>query len=171
MLTQILLHTPSWVWLVLALALWRGYALTKPQRVGQWRIAILPSLFATLSLAGVVSSFGAQADALLCWGCGMALSAFATQRQGAAKGALYRPDTRSYELPGSRVPLLLVVLIFLVKYGVGVQLALHPRLHDDARFAAAARAAYGVLSGVFLGRALCLWQLRRTPAAPVLAAN
>ena len=171
MLIQILLHTPSWVWLLLALLLWRGYTMTRPQQVPQSRVAILPLLFAALSLVGVISTFGAQPGALLCWASGMALSAYEIQRRGAPVGAVYRAHSRSYELPGSWVPLLLIALIFLVKYSVGAQLALHPQLREARLPALTASAIYGALSGVFLGRALRLWHLQRLQAVIVNAVN
>ena len=171
MLYQILLHTPSWVWLLLAALLWRGYAMTRPQRVTQLRLALLPLLFATLSLGGVISSFGPQAGALLCWAGGLALSSYETQRRGAPKGAVYLVQERSYELPGSWMPLLLIGLIFTVKYSVGVQLALHGELRQAELFVLAVSAIYGTLSGVFLGRALRLWHLQRLQGATIGAVN
>ena len=171
MLYQILLHTPSWVWLLLAVLLWRGYAMTRPQRVTQSRLALLPLLFAALSLGGVISSFGPQAGALLCWAGGLALSSYETQRRGAPKGTVYLAQERSYELPGSWVPLLLIALIFTVKYSVGVQLALHGQLRQTELFVLAVSAIYGSLSGVFLGRALRLWHLQRQQAATIGALN
>lgn len=155
MLIEIVRHTPSWVWVVLVLLLWRGYALTRPQLLPLWRVAILPGALALLSLAGVLTTFQGQPAALLCWVAGLALSAYAMQRQGAPAGARYRPERRSFELPGSRVPLLLIVLIFAAKYTVGIQLALHPSLRQAGWFALAVSGGYGLLSGMFLG-----WTLR-----------
>ena len=169
MLIEIFRHTPPWVWLVLALLLWRGYAMTKPQRVPQLRLALLPGLFILLSLAGVISTFGAQPGALLCWITGLALSAYETQRHGAPAGAAYRADSRSYDVPGSWMPLLLIVLIFTVKYSVGIQLALHPQLRQLEWLVLAVSTAYGALSGVFVGRALRLWHLHGSPAGTMSA--
>ncbi|MFI4981263.1 MAG: DUF6622 family protein [Nevskiales bacterium] len=171
MFVEIVRHTPSWVWLLLAVLLWRGHAMTRPQQVTQSRAAVLPALFAALSLGGVISTFGAQPGALLCWASGLVLSAYEVQRHGAPKGAVYRPHLRGYALPGSWVPLLLIVLIFAVKYGVGIQLALHGELRQVELFVLAVSTAYGALSGVFLGRALRLWHLRRMETAPLDTTN
>lgn len=171
MFVQILLHTPTWVWLALALLLWRGYAMTRPQSVPRSRLVILPGLFVLLSLGGVISTFGPRSAALLCWAGGMALSSYETQRPGAPRGAVYLAHSRRYELPGSWVPLLLIVLIFTVKYGVGVQLALHPLLREVEPLMLAVSTIYGALSGVFLGRALRLRHLRRPPAVAANAIN
>lgn len=161
MLIEIVRHTPSWVWLLLAVLLWRGYGMTRPQQVTQTRAAMLPALFTALSLSGVISTFGAQPGALLCWAGGLVLSAYEVQRHGAPKGAVYLAQSRRYALPGSWVPLLLIVLIFVVKYGVGIQLALHGELRQVELFLLAVSTAYGALSGMFLGRALRLWHLQR----------
>lgn len=161
MFVEIVRHTPSWVWLLLATLLWRGYGMTRPQQVTQSRAAMLPALFTAMSLGGVISTFGAQPGALLCWAGGLVLSAYEVQRHGVPKGAVYLAQSRSYALPGSWVPLLLIVLIFMVKYGVGIQLALHGELRQAELFVLAVSTAYGALSGVFLGRALRLWQLQR----------
>lgn len=171
MLYQILLHTPSWVWMLLVVLLWRGYAMTRPQRVTQSRLALLPLMFAALSLGGVISSFGPQPGALLCWAGGLALSSYETQRRGTPKGAVYLARERRYELPGSWVPLLLIGLIFTVKYSVGVELALHGRLRQIELFVLAVSAIYGTLSGAFLGRALRLWHLQRLQSAMIGAVN
>jgi len=167
MFHQILLHTPSWVWLLLAALLWRGYGMTRARTVTQSRLVVMPALFAVLSFSGVISTFGPQAGALLCWAAGMALSAYEIQRHGAPTGAVYLAHNRSYELPGSWLPLLLIVLIFTVKYGVGVQLALHGQLRQAELFVLSVSAVYGALSGVFLGRALRLRHLQ--PEQTVIA--
>jgi hypothetical protein len=161
MLIEIVRHTPYWVWLVLAVLLRRGYALSRPQEVPLPRLALLPAVFALLSLGGVLSSFGARPDALLCWTAGLLLSAYETQRRGAPPGARYLPERQRLALPGSWMPLLLIVLVFALKYTVGVQLALHDGLRHSGWFASGASGAYGGLSGLFLGRALGLWQVWR----------
>jgi len=169
MLIEIVRHTPFWVWLLLAFLLRRGYTMTRSQQVPQARLALMPGLFALLSLSGVISTFGAQPGALLCWSGGLVLSAYETQRHGAPPGAAYRADRRSYDLPGSWAPLLLIVLIFTVKYSAGVQLALHPQLRQLEWLVLAVSAVYGALSGVFVGRALRLWHLHRLPAGSMSA--
>jgi hypothetical protein len=72
---------------------------------------------------------------------------------------------REYRIPGSVVPLLLIAGIFLVKWGVGVELALRPQAARDASFALTVAATYGAFSGLFAGRAARLWRLAIRPAA------
>ena len=53
----------------------------------------------------------------------------------------------------------------LTKYGVGVELAMQPRLVTDSGFVLPVAAAYGVFNGLFTGRAARLWRLALQPAA------
>jgi hypothetical protein len=59
--------------------------------------------------------------------------------------------------------MLLILAVFLMKYGVGVQLAMEPRLARDAGFAFAVTALYGLLSGLFAARGLRVLRLARQP--------
>jgi len=49
--------------------------------------------------------------------------------------------------------------IFLLKYAVGISLAMAPELASSAGYATLVGAVSGALSGVFLGRAARLWRL------------
>jgi len=163
MLTEIIRRTPFWVWPALAFLLWRGFAMSRPHRIAVARTALLPAVMLLLSLVGVLSAFGARADVLLCWAAGLALAAYETQRRGPLRDARYLPRERAFDMPGSWTPLLLFLLIFAVKYGVGVSLALHGALRANGWFGLGVALAYGAISGLFLGRTLRQWQARRQP--------
>jgi hypothetical protein len=65
---------------------------------------------------------------------------------------------------------LLIVGIFLVKYVVGVDLAMAPRLVREPSYVLSVAALYGAFTGVFIGRASRLWRLAVRPAAAGVAA-
>lgn len=168
MFIEILRHTPPWVWGLLAALLVLGYVQTRPRRIGLGRAALLPASMLAWSLWGVAASF-ASAAALAIWALGVFGAAAATARLPAPAGTRWMAATRSFDLPGSWVPLALIVALFAVKFGAGVSLALHPELHDAPAFAAGASLAFGAFSGVFAGRALGLLQLARPGGRGVLA--
>jgi hypothetical protein len=60
--------------------------------------------------------------------------------------------------------MLLIVGVFLVKYVVGVEFAVAPRLMRDTQYALGVAAIYGAFTGIFLGRAARLWRLALRPA-------
>jgi hypothetical protein len=165
---EILRHTPPWVWGLLAALLALGYLQTRPRRVGLGRAALLPASMLAWSLWGVAASFGSAA-ALALWGLGVLGAAAATARLAPPAGARWVAATRSFDLPGSWVPLALIVALFAVKFGAGVSLALHPELRDEATFATGASLAFGAFSGVFAGRALGLLQLARPREGSIFA--
>ena len=76
-----------------------------------------------------------------------------------SQGTRYDASTRSFDLPGSWLPMALILGIFATKYAVGVSLVMHPALADSASFAYAISALYGAMSGIFSGRTLRLIRL------------
>ena len=80
-------------------------------------------------------------------------------RSTAPAGARYCNASRRFDLPGSAMPLVLIMGIFLTKYLVGVELAMQPALARDSAFALQIAALYGAFSGLFVARAMRLWRL------------
>ena len=97
--------------------------------------------------------------ALAAWAAAALLVGVATLRLAPASTAQYNPQARSFSLPGSGVPLALMMGIFCTKYALGVTLALQPALAREAAFALGLSALYGAFSGVFAARAARLWRL------------
>jgi hypothetical protein len=158
-LLQLIHNTPTWVFGLLLLLAWLGGRQLRPTRVSLARTAVLPVAMAGLSLYGVASGFAAQPWALAAWGLvATALLALLLRRPLPA-GVAYDPASRSFALPGSAVPLALLMGIFFTKYGVGVALAMHPALAHDPVFALLVCTLHGAFSGVFAGRAVRLWRL------------
>lgn len=69
MFIRILQHTPVWVWILLAALVALGLTQTRARRMTRRRATLLPVAMVTLSLVGVVSSFGSRALPLLAWLC------------------------------------------------------------------------------------------------------
>jgi hypothetical protein len=74
-------------------------------------------------------------------------------------GTQFHPATRSFRLPGSWIPLALIVAVFLTRYVVNVDLAMQPALARDGQYTLIVSALYGLTSGMFIGRAARLWRL------------
>ena len=168
MFTAIVQHTPFWVWIVLVSLIALGVRQSFDRRLRLGRVTTLPIVFIALSLAAVVTAFGAHASALLAWAVGVLAAAGLAQQRGAPAAARWRAAERAFDVPGSWVPLALMLGIFGMRFAVAVLLALQPGLRGDAGFAALAGVGYGGFSGLFLGRAMALWQLARAPRAGAL---
>ena len=162
MLIQILLHTPPWVYLLLAALLWLGGRQLRAGTAPLWRVIAMPVAMVTLAVYGVVTAFGhspAGLGGLACWALAAVPVALAVLRQPLHAEVRYDAATRSVYQPGSWVPLALILAIFLTKYSVGVMLAMQPDYAQQTLLAVGISALYGVFSGLFAGRALRLWRL------------
>jgi hypothetical protein len=165
MLLQILAHTPRWVYALFLVLLVLGLSQLAGRHAGLRRVSLLPLAMLGLSFYGVVSSFPALPWALLPWAAGLGLAVAAVLARPLPAGTSFDPVGRRFALPGSALPLALIMGIFLTKYAVGVSLVISPALAQSASYAAAVSVLTGALSGVFLGRAARLWRL----ALPTLA--
>jgi len=167
-LLAILQHTPVWVWPLLAALLALGLRQAFPRTVTLRRAMLLPVAMLALSLWGVISVFG-SGPALAAWALGGLTAASWSMHGGGARSVRWSAAEQSFRLPGSWVPLMLILGIFCTKFGVGMSLAQHPELRSADSFALGASLVYGVFSGLFAGRALGLWRLIR-PATQVRVA-
>jgi len=158
MLAQIITNTPLWVW-GLAIGLIALGSLQLFQRTVNLRRIMLPSLaMAGFSLYGTLSAFGSRPQIMLAWLAAACLIAWPLMRRPLPDSTRYFPDTRQFALPGSWIPLALIMAIFSCKYAVGATLAMHPEWAGRADFSLSLGILYGAFSGAFIGRAFRLWR-------------
>ncbi len=165
MIAQILINTPLWVWGLLAALLVLGFGQTRSRSVSLPRVVLLPLGLGAFSLYGTISAFGTSPTVLGSWLATAVLLVLLVNQLALPAGARYDSATRQFQLPGSWVPMVLIMAIFLTKYAVGVSLVLHPELKVHANFSLAIGTLYGVFSGIFAGRAIRLIRLVLRPAA------
>lgn len=159
MLSLIITHTPIWVWALLAVLLWLGLSQTVKRSASLKRITLMPLAMIGISLFGTVSVFGSEPKILLAWSAAAAVMVAMVMRTAKAATIHYDSEKRLFSLPGSWVPLLLIVGIFVTKYAVGFMTAIQPEVAQDMNFALGVATLYGAFSGVFLARAVVLWRL------------
>jgi hypothetical protein len=161
MLQQIISHTPTYVWAILAFLVYRGVLACRDRETSLRNLFIIPLVMLALSLQSLGSRFGFSAATAGLWlvgasaGAALAWSLIDASRIGVnrAAGTLVQR--------GSVVPLVLMMAIFVTKYAVAVVLAMQPALQHSAGFLAAVCVLFGVFNGVFLGRLaryLAVWQ-------------
>ena len=159
MLTSIIQHTPVWVWGLLVALVVLGLSQARAQEMSLLRVQIVPLMLIALSLSGVFSAFGRHPVAFSGWAMGFAATLALARNAVAARGATWSPDARTLLVPGSWLPLSLMVSLFAIKYFAGVTLAMNPALVANAVFAGGCSLIYGSISGLFLARALSLRRL------------
>ena len=161
MLLQILHHTPTWVFVLFFALLGLGLAQRKTRYIPVWRATALPLLMGALSMAATAQTFPTAPLVWLCWLTTSGLILALMWRRGLPIGTAFQPAQQRLTVPGSVVPLTLMMSIFFTKYAVGATLGLRPQLAQAPLFACAISAAYGLFSGAFLARAALLWRLSR----------
>jgi hypothetical protein len=163
-LLTVVARTPTWVWVLLAALVALGASQCFARSAGLRRVLTMPIAMAGFSAWGLASAFGGAAQiAGILAGWLLAASAVAATalwlRAAPPAGTRFDAADQRFELPGSAWPLALILGIFLVKYAVGVELALQPQLAHDSRFGLEIALLYGVFNGLFAARSLRLWRL------------
>ena len=170
-LATIVRQTPTYVWGLLAGLIALGASQLRDRQASMLRVSLMPLAMTVFSVWGTLAAFGNSpvlGQALAVWSAAAAvLFALMFRRPVQAR---YDAATRTYSLPGSMLPLALIAGIFLVKYFVGVELAMAPQMMRDTQYALTVAGLYGAFTGIFIGRAARLWRLAvRTPATLAVA--
>lgn len=163
---QVIVHTPFWVWGLLAFVTFMGLRQAFDQELTSGRVIGISIGWTIFSVWGAANTFGFSAPVLLAWAAGLALSLLAQHWLIAPRGVKALGDGR-YAVAGSIWPLLTIWAVFGVRYVTSVMMVLDPALKQNTTFDLAVPAIYGLLSGLFVGRALRV--LRSAKAAPTLA--
>lgn len=162
-MTTILSNTPPWVYGLFVALLVFGLMQTRERTVRRTPALLLPIGMVALSLAGIQSSFGLRPLPLVSWAVALAVSARVGLTLFRHERVAYDRVARSFHLPGSWFPLLVIMAIFFAKYVHAVMQALKVGAITAPPFIAALSVAYGLLSGYFAARALNLVRIARAP--------
>ena len=161
MFMQILLHTPIWVWLMLCALVALGISQWRDRRVRRGQIVILPLALLVLGLWSMAPGFLAQPLTALAWLASFGAALAWARRRAVPTTARWLAAEQRLHLPGSGLPLLIILIIFTLRYATGVSLALHPEWRGLLTVQLPLALSFGALSGLFMGRALALWALTR----------
>jgi hypothetical protein len=150
-----LIGAPWWAYILLIYLLWIGFQATKPRAIWLPKLFIGPVIFIGLFLVNIFRTYGADPTAL-----GLYLVAILV---GITIGWLLVRHTivvadkakNSINLPGSYVPLMLFLAIFVFKYCEGYISAVHPELSQTpVNWLVFKVIAPGIIAGLMLGRNL-----------------
>ena len=165
MIVNILSHTPVWVWGLLAGLMALGFSQTRQRHVAPWRLLMLPLVLLGLGLWSMAPSFMALPLTALVWVAALGAGVALLTGRPARAGTEWLPAEQRLQLPGSWMPMLLILVIFSLRYAANVGMAFNPGWRSAPELLLPLALLYGGLSGLFLGRALALLRLTRAPAA------
>lgn len=159
MLVEIVRHTPVWVWGLLVALLALGAAQLRARSVSPARLAALPMVLALLGLSATATSFVPPWPALAAWATALGAGAMLGLRLPRPAGAHWDAEHHLLRVPGSVVPLAIIVVVFVLRYAGAVALALHPAWRSLLAVALPLAAGYGGITGLLGGRTLGLLRL------------
>jgi len=128
--------------------------LTKAYVTSRGRLFILPAAFLAASFTAAVNTFNTRPQIIAAWVIGAITAACIWALRPQPEDLLYNSQNHTYRVPGSWAPLVLIIIAFCIRYGIGIALARHEALRTTLLFSASSAFLFGCISGAFLGRAL-----------------
>ena len=158
---QVLQRTPIWVWAILAALIYLGSKQLKPRVVKRYSVLIAPVAFLFVGLMAA----GRGQVGFVTWAVSLiSLAAVTFFVWQPTNGARYEANGDRLHMPGSVVPMLLMLAIFLLNYVINVVLAINPAYRSELVWQMVPALILGALSGVFIGRAATLFRMNAAPA-------
>jgi hypothetical protein len=165
MFTQIITHTPTWVWALLAGLVALGWSQTRDREVSLKRVTVLPVVMMIFSASSVLQNNGSQSQLIVVWIAACLLLAACVMRIPLNQKTHYQASKGMLYVTGSWIPMVLILTIFIGKYALAILTTLQPELAHTFGFAISSTAFFGALSGIFLGRVVRLWKIAATAKA------
>ncbi len=160
MFIEIIKNTPIWVFVLFILLLFLGYTQTKNRKINLKRIFILPIAMICLSIFSIISAFGIIKISLFLWLIGNVIAFFIGVKLISYENVKYDNIQKVYYIPGSWTPMILILIIFFLKYFIGVITALELPIRNEIEFIIIISLLYGLISGVFLARSIVVSKTR-----------
>lgn len=141
---------PYWVFAIL------GLAQTRPASASRARVLVMPLVIAALSLSAIVQLFGASLAALAGWLVGLALPIARRELIGFSAQASFSASREVFLIPGSWLPLALLMGLFALRFFASASLARNPALAQRLPFAALIGLGLGLFAGALVARNLLI---------------
>ncbi|MCJ8294622.1 MAG: hypothetical protein MJK15_09465 [Colwellia sp.] len=162
-MSELISHTPTWVFAVFFTLLVLGFIQSKERVVKVKTIFILPISMIIFSFFGVFSVFGLSLVTISLWFLGLSITLVAGLKLAYPKLVSFSVQSNKLKIPGSWTPLLLMMAIFFTKYFVGFSVARELPLINEHLFLVSLCLLYGAFSGVFLSRSFVMFKISKSP--------
>lgn len=167
---QIFVHTPAYVWAILAALIVLGVLAMREREIAVRRLAILPLAMLALSLNDISNKFGLGMLSPGAWMAGCVVTSMLMARHARSRIAPSATPGRVL-VGGSAAPLAIMMAVFCTKYATAVMLAVRPELAGAVGTTVAVCTVSGAFNGVLLGRMIRDLADCRMLGQPVAAAR
>jgi hypothetical protein len=151
-------YTPLWVYGLFVALLVFGLQQTRDRKINRILALTLPIGMIVLSLAGVVTSFGFLIENIGYWLLGVVTTSLVLDKLLKINGLQYYQTTKKYFVPGSSIPLIVIMVIFFTKYVVGVLNGLNVNMSETQGLELGLCVLYGTCSGYFVFRLIKIFK-------------
>lgn len=148
-------RTPWWVWILFGLLLYRGIKALKPSVISLYTLFILPGIFIALSLQSLLSTKAITFWIVSIWFGALVIGSLCGWFIVGKAPIKADKKNRWIWLPGTKLTLILIPLIFGIRYYFGYSIAINPQLMYSIPFLTTRFTLGGLMSGLFIGRSLC----------------
>lgn len=159
---RILTNTPVWVFALLVFLVWQGNQSLRPRTQPIWRPFILPVVFCLMGLSRLMLARKGW-EPVVAWIAAAGVFAALALYRGPRLLSIDRQNGR-VTFPGSVVPLIRNITVFLLQYAVAVIGAM--KLDTTAAVAILGHAVSGASAGYFSGWGLALLRRYRNADMP-----
>ncbi len=154
---DILNGTPTWVWVLLVVLLSRGIKALRSGTATLAKLAIIPVVFAGWGIVELALRPTHGWSVPVAWILGALVGIAGGILIARRTRFIVDPIARTVMLPGSVVPLVLIVVTFVTKFWLGIELATAGAEAPIATWLLIDAAVSGVVAGIFGGRFLTYW--------------
>ncbi|MEO5805567.1 DUF6622 family protein [Devosia sp.] len=165
-ITTILAHTPFWVWIILALLIWRGLKSTMPREVGLTSLLLLPAALVLLSAYNIFS--GGLTMAVVAGLAMGALLGIAAGLQLERRFAAVPVGPGRLLLPGEWTSLGVVLTVFATRYIKIVAGIVNPALAANGTFVLVMTGISAFTVAMLLTRTASRFRVMQGAAQPML---
>lgn len=157
-MSQLIHNLPSWVIALFFTLLWLGYTQTKTRHISRFRITLLPLIFLGLSIYGVLNVPHALPLAVIAWGLGIRGAFRFNSQFDYGRGVVMDQDREHFVVPGSWIPLALMLSVFAIRFVQGYLTGAHVVDPNSISYIVISALVSGLISGTFLARAVAIFR-------------
>src|ERR1700730_16797787 len=122
---QVVTNTPTWVYALFIALAGFGLSQTRTRTVNERMLAVAPLAMAGWSLYSVIATFGTVTAAAV-WAAGATVALATGLALKRPEGVRYVAQEKRFEIPGSWIPLALILGVFAVRYLFAVAMGIDP---------------------------------------------
>lgn len=151
-LSQFFTQTSLWVYILFFYLLFIGIKSLKTRVVSLTRLFFLPIIFFFMSLYNLLTSFELTLGLVIIYIVSLTLGSWFGWLFAQNKVLAFDKKHHLIKLQGSATTLILILLIFSIKYYFGYALAVDPTKVHNVTFSSLMILSSGMVTGIFIGR-------------------